>query len=249
MSSSTRYLGLDFSQYRWIVLSSVFLVNFTIVGIAWYYPLMLVDVLLEDLSTDLSGWGLLWGAISLGALLSSFPAGVLADWWGVRRVVASALLLGAGALILRAEFAGFASALVSMLLFGVTAGVLVVVLPKTLGLWFGREKLGFANGFAQAGVGVSFTVTGFATIPMVEFFGGWREFSFAFGWLALGLSVLWWLLIRDPERSLDDSSEPSVLSGLRLTLRVRDVWLMALCYLLYSAGYFGASGFIPVFFG
>ena len=82
------------SLYPWVVLANVTVVNFVIVGIAWYYVTMLVSPLIADLGTDLSGWGLLWGAISLGAFGACLPAGALADRLGVRSVVGAGLFLG-----------------------------------------------------------------------------------------------------------------------------------------------------------
>jgi len=133
---------------NWTVLLNVTLVNLVAGGIAWIYLVMVTGDLLADFGLGIVDWGKLWAGIAFGVLALSIPSGALADRFGVRRVIGAGLLLNAAALLLRANAQSFSVLLVSMVLFGMSLGVLGTNLPKTLGLWFPPERLGFVNGIA-----------------------------------------------------------------------------------------------------
>jgi len=234
-------------RYRWWVLANVALVNFLLMGFAWNYLIMLVPSVLEDLELELSDWGLLWAATSLGVCLLAIASGALADRYGVRRVASAGLLLAAASLLMRLEVSGLASFFVSMLLFGVALGTLITVLPKAIGVWFPPDQFGMANGVAQSAFGVGFTIMGLTTPTLAEAFGGWRGLSEWFAWATLAVGAIWLFTVRDRHSLVEEASLP-VLASVRRVLGVRDVSILALCYGLYMGGYLGATGYLPTFF-
>ena len=234
------------SGYRWWILTSVFVTNVLVSGFGWSYVIMVPSAIVEDLGVTFEKWGLLWGGISFGAFLFSIPAGALADRFGVRHVVGASLGLAGASLLLRAQVNGLVPMVACMVLFGLAVGSLFSNLPKALGIWFPREELGLANGVGLAGYGAGFTLVGFATVPLVEAFGGWRELTWVLGWGVLSFAVLWLLSVRD-RAAPQNSEEISTLAGMGRVLRERDVWIPALCYGLYNAGYLGATGYLVTF--
>jgi NNP family nitrate/nitrite transporter-like MFS transporter len=235
------------SRYRWWILASAVLVNL-IGGSGWNYIIMVVPQVLEDLGLEIGDWGTLWSGIALGVLVFSIPAGVLGDRFGVRRTIGAGVAVGGAALLLRAEVGGFAPMLASMVLYGVSVALVAANLPKTLGLWFPLQQLGFANGVTLAGFGAGQGAAILLTPFVVVHLGGWRELTQLFGYLSFAVAVYWLAVVREPSGTHGTSTGGSPLASLGKVLRVRDVRFVAVCYFLYFGGYLGAIGYVPTYF-
>ena len=140
-------------RYRWWVLCLVVLANFLPTGMAWFYIVIMVTNVCQDLNIGLVEWSKLWAGISLGALLCSIAGGALGDRLGVRKVVGGGMLLMGVALLWRAQASTFASMFGAMVLFGACIALVAPNLPKALGQWFSPQEFGFANGAALSGNG------------------------------------------------------------------------------------------------
>jgi CP family cyanate transporter-like MFS transporter len=234
------------SAYRWWVLASVVAVNILVTGAAWNHVIMVVPELLGDLGLELDAWGTLWSGIPLGVLVFSIPAGVLCDRFGVRRALGVGLALVGVCLLLRAQAQSFASLLATMVAFGVSLSLVLVNFPKAVAGWFPAEELGLANGASQAGVGLGVGGASLLTPMLVGPIGGWRSLTEVLGYVTLGLAALWLVSIRDPRVEAAVSGEaPRPLDSFLGVMRLRDVSLLALCYMLYMGGYLGAMGYLP----
>ena len=228
---------------RWRVLANVTLVNLIGGGAAWYYILALETDLRADLGLDVADWGVLWSGTALGILLCSIPAGAAGDRFGVRRVVTVGLAVCGGALVLRSMADGFYSMLAVMILFGAGLSFLGTNLPKMLGIWFPPERLGLANGVNLAGFGAG-AGSAMLVAPLVAGrIGGWRGATLIFGLLVLALAVYWTLAVREAPGG-DAPGRTRMLAAVGRVLRVRAVWIVALSYMFFFGGYFGAIGYL-----
>lgn len=230
---------------RWTVLANTVAMNFFATGMAWTYVVVLVAPILHDLGLGLRAWGTIWSGISMGALLGALPAGALVDRIGVRRSVALGALALAGALTLRGLADGLGTMLGSMILFGVALAVVATSLPKALGGAFPAAELGLANGVALAGNGAGQGVATFAA-PLLAASVGWRGITFAIAAVVALLGVVWAATVREHAPRVG-ASVTGAASGLAAVLRIRDVWILALCYLLFLGGYIGVVGYLPTY--
>jgi NNP family nitrate/nitrite transporter-like MFS transporter len=237
----------DRTTYRWWILGAATLANVVVPGIGWNYVIMVVPQVLADLRLDVAMWGILWSAISLGVLVFSIPAGALADRFGVRSVVGSGILLAGVSLLLRAAAVGFVSMFLAMLLFGFALGVVFAVMGKVIGSWFPLEELGTASGISQAGIGVGFTTAMLSTPVLLARVGDWRGVTRLLAFVTFGVGALWLVAVRD-RRASPGEPHAAIERPIRRVLRVRDVWTLAACNLLYLAGYLGALGYVPTYF-
>jgi NNP family nitrate/nitrite transporter-like MFS transporter len=234
---------------RWWILVNVILVNFVCGGVAWNYITIVVHEVLIDLDLEVGDWGVLWSGIALGALALSIPAGALGDRFGPRRPVAGGIALGGASLLLRAAASDFGTMFVSMVLFGFGLGLLTANLPKMLGMWFPPGQLGLANGVSLAGFGAGQGTAALVTPLIADRMGTWRDLTEILGYSIVVLAVYWLLAVRDVRAAPPGSRPPrSILDSMARVLRVRDVWLVALCYLLYIGGHLGAVGYLPTYF-
>lgn len=241
--------------YRWLVLAISVLVFTFAFGFGWTYIVMLVAPVLTDLELELSSWGALWSAISFGTLVSALIGGMLGDRYGVRRVVGLGVCLMGVTLLGRATATSFGAFYVWMFLFGVALALTFPNVPKALGMWFSRQEFGMANGATQAGYGAGAALAAVLTPLMIGTVGGWRTLTTILGAITVGIGVLWFLTVRDRTvAAADNAGEESTaealgaLAAVRQVLKVRDVWVLAVCYMLFLGGYIGIIGYAPTYF-
>ena len=251
------------TNYRWFVLINGILVFTFAFGFGWTYIVMLVAEVLGDLGLDLSSWASLWAAISFGTLVSAVAGGALGDKFGVRKIVGLGVTLMGATLVMRATATDFYSLYAWMFLFGVALALTFPNVPKALGMWFTPEEFGMANGVTQAGYGVGAALALLLTPLVLETVGGWRNLTFILGFLTMGIGGVWFATVRDKvtepatakrvqsgvEPDPVRSSEPiGALVAMRQVLRIRDIWILALCHMLFLGGYIGVIGYAPTYF-
>ena len=235
---------------RWWILGNAFLVYFVAGGFVWVYIAMVAPEVQADLGLSLAEWGMLWSGIALGVLGLSIPAGALGDRFGTRRTVAGGLALCGASLLVRATAGGFSTMLLSMVLLGCGFAFVFAIVPKTIGSWFPPEQLGLATGLSLAGLGLGQGIAALTTSRIVARLDGWRELTEVLGYLTIALAVYWVLAVRDVPRPDQGTTRPQgqIPSTMRRVLRLREVWLIALCYLFYLGGHLGAAAYLPTYF-
>jgi nitrate/nitrite transporter NarK len=238
------------SRRRWWVLVHIVALNILVTGIGWNYVIMVVEQLIEDLGVDISTWGTLWSAISLGVVLFSIPAGALGDRIGARRALGIGAALAGASLLLRARALEVMPMFLAMLGFGLALGLVLTNFPKAIAQWFPASELGMANGVSQAGVGVGLGAAAMLTPILLEPLGGWRNLTELLGVVSLVLAALWLFALPDPSGGGGAArAQPRhLLASIGHVMRIRDIRLLALCYLLYVGGYLGAIGYLPLHF-
>jgi nitrate/nitrite transporter NarK len=238
----------DRAPYRWWVLTNAFLIFVMAFGMGWTYIVMLVSQVLQDLSLQLSDWGPLWSAISLGTVLFAIAGGVLGDRFGIRLSVGLGTIFMGVFLLLRGTATSFASLYVWMLLFGLALAVTFSNVPKALGMWFPAEEFGLANGVTQAGYGVGAGVATVVTPLIVEAVGGWRSLTYVLGAVTVTLGALWLVTVKDRHLpAVQNTEQLGIIASLRRVLEVRDVWIVAGCYFLFLGGYIALIGYAPTY--
>jgi len=233
-------------RYRWWVLCLVVLANFLPTGMAWFYIVIMVTNVCQDLNIGLVEWSKLWAGISLGALLCSIAGGALGDRLGVRKVVGGGMLLMGVALLWRAQASTFASMFGAMVLFGACIALVAPNLPKALGQWFSPQEFGFANGAALSGNGAGQALALSVGPLLLEPLGGWRPITRLLGLVILALGVLWIATLRDREGSLGHGGD--ALSSLRAVITIVPVWILAGAYMLFLGGYIGVIQYLPTYY-
>ena len=244
--------------YRWWVLAASVLVFTFTFGMGWTYIVMVVPQVRADLDLSLADWGSLWSAIAFGTTLAAIVGGVLGDRFGIRRIVGLGVVLMGTALVLRATASGFLSMYAWMFLFGIALALTFPNVPKALGMWFPPQEFGLANGVSQAGYGMGGALATVLTPLVLGLLGGWRNLTHVLGFASIALGVLWLLTVKDRVPATPpadgshttDAGESSLgaVAAIRQVLRVRDVWILAGCYMLFLGGYIGIIGYVPTYF-
>ncbi len=216
-----------------------------------------LPALQQVLGVSLVQAGFLLALFQLAGMTLGLPAGLLIQRYGPRRSMLAGLLVLSLASALGGAAQGTAWLLASRVFEGL--GFLCVVLPapgllralvpsgrlsRALGAWGAYMPLGAALAM----------LVGPWVMAQANVAWGWR----ILWWLLSALSVLLAILLYrsvPADQSLGEKSSrasspgTSLFSGsrglLRLTLRSRGVWLVALCFSMYSGQWLAVVGFLP----
>jgi len=213
-----------------------------------------VPPLLPEIAAELSlthtQVGIIWGSWFLGMMLFSLVGGAMADRFGVKRVIAGALIFSAVFCALRGFMPGFQGLTVAMFLFGASLAFIVPNLTKGIGLWFGRTELGRANGILSISVGVGLVLGNMTGASVLSpLLGGWRPTMWLTGAIAVVLLIMWIAGAR--ERPVEEIAaegagrQPGTWEGLKRVVRVKDLWLICLMEFCLVGGFLAFQGFLP----
>lgn len=199
-------------------------------------PAVITDQLMAEFRIGAAGLGNLTAFFFYSYALMQIPAGILADYWGPRKLLAAGALVAACGTFLFASASSILPANLGRLLIGGAVGVAFVAILRLATRWFdarlfatvgGLTLFSGVGGALTAGVPLRFLVDGF----------GWRPVMFAEAALLLLIGAAIWAIIRDDPaergyRSFARAEERTPFSPAKLRkdlmtlFRYRNTWLL-----------------------
>lgn len=183
--------------------------------------------------------------IALPVLLGSLGrigAGMLADRFGGKRVMAALLVLSA----VPAVAIGFSTSYNQLLVFGLLLGIGGTTFPVGVGFtsrWFAPEKQGTALGiYGMGNIGQSIAVF-FAPVLAAQF-GDWRVVFFVFAAVTLVWGVIFYLLAENDTTTARPRSLAEMIAPLK---RSSTAWVLSLFYFLTFGGFVALALYMPTF--
>jgi len=195
-------------------------------------PSVMVEELMRDFAVGAGVLGHLSAAYFYGYAGMQIPVGLLLDRFGPRRLMAVAALVCAAGCILFATSDTLTAATAGRLLIGASAAFSLVGSMAVAGQWFPANQFAILSGLSMA-MGMAGGVFGQAPLRLAVEASDWRTTTLllAAGGVALALAA--WATVRDRWRG--SGGVGNALSGLRIVLRHRQTWLIALTGLGTSA--------------
>jgi len=244
------------SSYRWWMLFVICVVGFIIAGVAWNIMPVLFQEIAQPkeagLGLSLVQLGTVWGILPLALALLGIVGGIAADRYGVRWVIGLGTVLAAVAGACRGMSGGFFSLLGWMFLFGVAYSAIGPNIPKFIGTWFQSKELGLANGIVFSAVGLGGGIAihfgGSLFSPAV---GGWRNALYMIGIISLAAGILWITSVQSPRTDASEAGKTKgktvLLHGLLIGFKIKDVWLLVICQMLFLGAWLGQLGYLPMY--
>lgn len=231
---ATRY-----PRYRWVILGIAWLV---LACIGWSHFLIpsLAYRLIPELGLTHMQFTLIFTAPILVSVFSSIPGGVLADRYGIRPVVAIAILIAGLSGLARAFTPSFEGMLALMCLFGIPFGMVIPNLPKLVSVWFPPQQTGLVSGIYTTALGIGSSL-GLLTGPL---FGNWKTAFISVGIITVAVSLLWAVLGRSAPAGVKIEMPPLV-SGIKSAARSKNIWLVAMAQLFFMGAFMAFSQNLP----
>ncbi|MES2204397.1 MAG: MFS transporter [Pseudomonadota bacterium] len=188
-------------------------------------PSVMTQDLLTTFSLDAAGLGMLIAVFSLASTFFQIPAGALLDRYGARILLSvSVLLSGIGVLFFATATASWMLGF-GRLLMGIGSPFAFLGALFLATRWFSHKRFALIAGLVQLGGALGCIVGGGPLASLINHMG-WREGLLTIAWVTIILSVFFWLILRDGEKTLTDIPEVDN-ARLRDTFKVSQVWWIA----------------------
>ena len=201
----------DNINYRWVIFAA-FISSQLFLSIAGYGWGVLAPFFKESMSLSSTQLGLIGSTFYFTAALSAFPAGIIADRFGVK----TGFLLWLGLTGLPLLFSGlvhssFILFLIIIAISGSGYGMGNPVSSKGLFLWFDVKTRGLVFGLKQAGVTIGAATAGVLLVFLSQKFGPFTSLIIIGSFISL-MFVVVVFLYRDPDKDVKVSNSDQIPS-------------------------------------
>jgi MFS family permease len=173
-------------------------------GAAFYFsgfyqrvaPAVMTDTLMADFHIGAAGLGNFTAFYFYSYFLMQVPTGILADYWGPRKLLAAGALVAAGGTVLFASATSIFPANMGRLLIGGAVGVAYVAILRLSTRWFEPRFYAMVSGLTLF-CGVSGAVSAGVPLHFLVARFGWRPVMFVSAAVFLLIGAAIWLIVRD----------------------------------------------------
>jgi len=226
---------------QWLMLILAFLTSLTMHLLLFSYSQLKETIILEMRLTYAEA-GFIFSMSVLALIILRVPWGIVIDRLGARKAAGLALTLLGVFGVLRGFAVNYETLLLFQLFLGVGFAAVMPCLPKLVAEWFPSEKAGFAIGVSISGYAIGDVIALSATPYLLTLFGSWRNVFYAYGIWALILTVIWWILAREPSQNYEtrqsfDVYSYSSLKNFVALFKIKQIWLLSGLYLAAGTCY------------
>lgn len=211
------------SSYRWVILIltvACFLFTF-ITRFAW--P-PLIPVVVPVLGMQMTQAGAFMSAFYFGYIITQIPAGVLADRFGVRLILAVSLIIEGIATFAMGSITSFETGFWLRVATGLGAGAVFAACSRALMQWFPAKERGTAFGILLAAPSGGIVLSNYI-VPALNNTVGWQGAFQGIGLSTVIVGVLVFLMVR---ASNEAKSNESIFGGFKIVFGSKDLILTAL---------------------
>ena len=237
-------------SYAWVILAVSFIASVA-APLTQFKVAPIMPVLMEAFSLNLTQAGMLMSVFAITGFILALPAGLILQRLGLKVTG----LIAMGCLVLGSVIGAISSAsglmLTSRVIEGVGMGLIAVVAPASIGMWFPREKQGTPMGLWATWVPVG-SVLMFLIAPALATSFGWQSVWWFSAIFSLVAFVLVWLFMRMPPHMVaakpgEGGPPPGEAPDMKKALSNRDIWLLGALFGLFNLGLIAVSTFYPTF--
>ncbi len=237
-------------SYAWVILAVSFIASVA-APLTQFKVAPIMPVLMEAFKLNLTSAGLLMSVFAITGFVLALPAGLILQRLGLKVTG----LIAMGCLVLGSAMGALSTAsglmLTSRVIEGVGMGLIAVVAPASIAMWFPREKQGTPMGLWATWVPVG-SVIMYLLAPALATGFGWQSvwwFSAAFALLAF---VLVWLFMKMPPHMAaakpgEGGPPPGEAPDMKKALSNRDIWLLGASFGFFNMALIAVSTFYPTF--
>jgi MFS family permease len=245
MKTNEKQKTMDVPRYAWVILGVTMLAGVSAPLNQFKVP-PVMPVLMERFQLDLITAGLLMSIFAITGLVLALPAGIILHRLGPKTtgLIAIGSLLGGS--ILGALTSDANGLLFSRLIEGVGMGLIAVVSPAVITLWFPPQKRGLAMGIWATWVSLGSLII-YNLAPALNRLGGWQTVWWGASLFTLAAFILYGLLVRVPPGAHPEA-EQGRTPNLQKALNNRAIWLLALSFGCFNFAVIGViATYYPTF--
>jgi NNP family nitrate/nitrite transporter-like MFS transporter len=228
-------------NYKWVIVIVSSLTMFFSTFGQFQLPVFAPQII-PSLGIDPSMFSLLMTASMGSSIFFSIISGTMADRFGLRPVITTAVIIAALAVILRPFFSNsYPIMLTLMFLSGFSPAFISANMAKLTGRWFGPQQIPLAIGcillFSTLGMSLGSATAGMFPSMNAAFIGA--------AVIAGIFAVLFIIFFREkPENFVIPPPQPT-LRYLKQSARISGVWIVGICMFFVMGGTMITNTFLP----
>ncbi len=241
------------SAYAWVILAVLYIASVASALNQFKVPPVL-PVLIRAFDLSLSNAGMLMSIFSLTGILLALPAGFIMQRLGLKTTG----LIAVGAVFIGSGLGMFCSTANAMLatrfIEGVGIGLITIVAPAAISIWFPAEMRGTPLGLWTTCMPVG-NIIMFNLAPWLAELGGWQFAWRAGAAFSLAAFFLFWVFFRTPKPeevggnplSSEVKTEHEKPPSFGKAMANAGLWLIALQFLCFNLICMALSTYYPTF--
>ncbi len=250
MSSQAVPEKKDGAGYAWVILWVAFIASVA-APLAQMKISPIMPVLMQEFGLNTAGAGMLMSVFAITGFILALPAGLIMQRFGVKVTA----LISTGCVVLGSILGALATTsgfmLITRLIEGVGMGLIGVVAPAVISMWFPPEKRGGPMGIWATWVPVGMVLM-FVLAPMINGAMGWRAVFWFSAIFAAVAFVLVFLFLKAPPMPADAKGGPGgpphgEAPDMKKALANKDIWLLGASFGLFNMALIAISTFYPTF--
>jgi MFS family permease len=223
-------------------------------GLVIGVPMSSMPVLFKEISEDLSlnsvQVGLIWGMFSFGSIFVTLIGGIISDRLGYKRsIIILGILCGlAGAS--RGLSNGFASILITTLVWGFLGSAMSPPLSMIASAYSTKQRQALSQALMATGGALGLSIGSMISSTVLSpLLGGWRNVFFFLGAVAILTSLSWIFAIKESVQDKQEAREQTVpfRKAIAYIWRLKPFWIIALSFMAYQGCVLGMQGYIAFF--
>lgn len=237
--------------YAWVILLVVFLASLAApLNMAKIPPIM--PVIMDAFQLSLGQGGMLMSVFAFTGMLLSLPAGILLRRYGPKKLGIFALGSLAVGSFTGASAGSYEILLLSRVIEGIGMGLIAVLAPAVIAMWFPAEKRGIPMGIWATWVPLG-TVIIYVFAPAMVNTVSWKSVWWLGAWFSLIILVIYSIFLRLPPGAAH-TSETDVKKTFLMEfaasmkdLNNRSIWFLGLTFGLFNMVSMGILTYYPTF--
>lgn len=231
----------------WVVVIIAFFGGFALANVQ-NKTAPVLDVLMASFGIGETDAGWLTSVFTIMGLITAIPASVLMRRLGVKRVGVVALVCAAVGSVIGALAPNFTVLLLSRILEGVGVGMIAVVGPAVISMWFPAKKRGAPMGLWGSWMMCSQTLLFLIASGITTNFGWQGVWWFTFGFAVIVLILYQWKVEEPPAGTPNYAEgEPEDEFHLGEAFKSGSTWILTLGGVIFTFCCFGFATYISLY--
>lgn len=224
---------------NWLPWIMVIIVFITGISMAWSQNkiIPIIDQLIDVFSIDKTVAGWLSSIFCVTSIIMAIPSAKILAQLGVKKSGMLALVFTFAGSCLGIVSSSFSVLFISRIIEGIGVGMISVIAPCVINMWFPQEKRGLPMGIWGSWQMVAQGANFFLAVAVTERYG-WKGMWYFGMVLTLVAAILYGLAVKSPDEErnyapIEDS--PCFKKGLRCS----NIWILSAAGLFFTFSYFG----------
>ena len=238
----------EFSNYAWVIFAVAYIASVA-APLNQFKVTPIMSVLMEEFQLSISAAGYLMSVFAITGFILALPAGLIIQRLGIK----ISGLIAMGSLVVGSVIGAFSTTagmiMFSRVLEGIGMGLIAVVAPAAIAMWFPPEKQGAPMGLWATWVPVGSLIM-YLLAPAMTTAISWQAvwwFSAGFALLAFVLCAIFMRMPPVQGGSRQNEASAKEPPSMKKALSNRSIWLLGLTFACFNLATMSIATFYPTF--